>query len=463
MDLQFLFSHAIAKGTKFFIKNISKGGATAAPGFFSLYLDHNILKKLASNLETTILVTGTNGKTTTTRLIGDFLENLGVEFVHNRHGSNLERGLISAFLENTNLSGQSLVKTALFEVDEAAIANVLPKLNPQVLVITNLFRDQLDRYGEVNNIRRIWEKCLKNLPEQTTLILNADDPSLASLGKNASCRVIYFGLSDKNVSLEKVPDTVDNINCPSCRSELKYTRYYISHQGEYSCPVCHFTRAKLDIWAEEIESGSSGSEFVLHYSDKIRVDIKTRLAGLFNVYNILASFGALSALDFNLDTFPLVVKNFKPAFGRAENLEFEGRKVIVTLAKNPTGFNEVIRTFFSRGQQIVLIAINDLIADGRDVSWLWDVDFESVRDFGTKFFISGLRASDMALRLKYADIEMGTVRIEKDLKKALNIALEDILVNETLYVFPTYTAMMELRDALVKGGYAQPFWKPPGI
>ncbi|HEY4694397.1 MAG TPA: MurT ligase domain-containing protein [Candidatus Nanoarchaeia archaeon] len=457
MDLQFLFSHAIAKGTKFFIKNISKGGATAAPGFFSLYLDHNILKKLASNLETTILVTGTNGKTTTTRLIGDFLENLGVEFVHNRHGSNLERGLISAFLENTNLSGQSLVKTALFEVDEAAIANVLPKLNPQVLVITNLFRDQLDRYGEVNNIRRIWEKCLKNLPEQTTLILNADDPSLASLGKNASCRVIYFGLSDKNVSLEKVPDTVDNINCPSCRSELKYTRYYISHQGEYSCPVCHFTRAKLDIWAEEIESGSSGSEFVLHYSDKIRVDIKTRLAGLFNVYNILASFGALSALDFNLDTFPLVVKNFKPAFGRAENLEFEGRKVIVTLAKNPTGFNEVIRTFFSRGQQIVLIAINDLIADGRDVSWLWDVDFESVRDFGTKFFISGLRASDMALRLKYAGIK--NYQVNESLSEALEAALEALPQKDTLLIVPTYTAMLELKKVFAKKGAGGQFWE----
>ncbi len=457
MDLSFLAAHTVAKTTKFLIKNALRGGATAAPGYFALQIDRQILKKLAKNLETTILITGTNGKTTTTRLISSFFDDQNRSFIHNRHGSNLERGLISGFLEQTNSQGETEVKTGLFEVDEAALAAVLPKLSPQTIVITNLFRDQLDRYGEVDSVRKIWEKCINNLDEATNLILNADDPSLAFLGKKANCRVSYFGIDDPSVSLTEVPDAVDNVNCPNCQAKLKYSHYYISHQGAYKCPVCHFERPELTFKAEKITLGKQNSEFTLSDEGKIKLHLETPMTGLFSVYNILAGYGALKSLETNLDLFPKIVHDFKPAFGRAEKLEVAGRKVQVTLAKNPTGFNEVVRTFFHKDGQTVLIAINDLIADGRDVSWLWDVDFEKIVDFDIKFFVGGLRAQDMGLRLKYAGIK--NYQVIESLSECLDAGLNSIPQNDTLLIVPTYTAMLAFKKLFVAKGVGGEFWE----
>lgn len=452
-DLRFQTALFSAKFLKFVI-NKTGGGATAAPGLAGLYIDSAILEKLSSNLETTILVTGTNGKTTTTRLIGDFLEKIGTNYISNRHGSNLERGLISAFLGKISPNGKLKIKTALFEVDEAALGTVISKMHPTILVITNLFRDQLDRYGEIDNIRKIWEKCVEKLDENATLILNGDDPTLAYLGERAACKVIYFGINDKDQLNQVRPLSVDTISCPNCHGELDYSGYFISHQGNYSCQNCSFSKPKLDISADNIKMQDNQSGFNLVSESKSISDLVLKIPGLYNVYNCLAAFTALKTANLSLDSFPKVVSSFKPVFGRAEKLSHQGKNITVALAKNPTGFGEVIKAYLSQKPQTVLIIINDLIADGRDVSWLWDVDFESLKEKGHKFITSGIRGTDMSLRLKYAGLACENV---EKVEKALDLSLG--LANNNLLIIPTYTALLNLKKLFVNKGIGGEFWK----
>ena len=456
MDFRSLAAISSAKIVKLLNKRFGSGG-TAAPGLVSLYLDKNLLKKLTDQLETTLLITGTNGKTTTSRIVGNFLEYKNIDYVHNRHGSNLERGLISAFVDKVGFLGNLTSKLGVFEVDEAALKTVITKTSPKTLTITNLFRDQLDRYGEIDNIKKIWLNVIANLGQEVTLVLNADDPTVAFLGKETKCKVIYFGLDDKKMSLEKPPSAVDSIKCPVCYSDLEYSAYFLSHQGIYKCSSCDFARPKTDIVAKDIKLEKNESELTLEDGKNLSFDLQAKLPGLYNVYNILAAYTTLKAADFELDIFPIILKEFKPVFGRNEKLFFEGRNIVVALAKNPTGFNEIIRTFLNEKEQTVLIAINDLIADGRDVSWLWDVEFEALANQENRYFVSGIRATDMALRLKYAGIKDFTT-IEP-LIDSLEAALDSIPQNDTLVIIPTYTAMLELKRIFEKKGISGHFWE----
>ncbi len=456
MDPRFSLSTAIGKLTSSLLK-LKKSGATAAPGLFSLYLDKNALKKLSGALERTIIVTGTNGKTTTSRVIGSFFDSQQVSYLHNRHGSNLERGLVSALLEQASFGGKVSKKTALFEVDEAALAAVLPKLNPKIVLLTNLFRDQLDRYGEVDNIKRLWQKTLESLKPETVLIVNADDPNLAFLGSQASGKVIYFGISDTQVKQTEVPSSLDVINCPNCGAKLAYSAYYSSHQGDYSCPSCPFKRPDLDFTAKNISLQEAQTQFAINAKETNPVEIKTPLLGLYNIYNLLAAYTVLSSTEANLNLFPKVAETYKTAFGRGEKFSFGDREILVTLAKNPTGFNEILQTFISRPKQTVLILINDKIADGRDVSWLWDVDFEKIVKLEPQILTSGIRGSDMNLRLKYAGIKR--VEYIESSKEAFQKALDLVPKGETLNIIPTYTALLDLKKHLAKKGIGQQFWQ----
>lgn len=456
MDLRLNLSFAAGKLVKSLTKHTGSGG-TAAPGLLATKLDKNILRKFSKQLSKTLLITGTNGKTTTSRLVGENLSALEIPYLHNREGSNLERGLVATFLESANFSGKISSQVGVFEVDEAALALVIPKLAPTVIVIANLFRDQLDRYGEVDNIKRIWTKALANLDETTTLVLNADDPSVAFLGTDLRCKVIHFGLEDTKVALEDQPLAVDSIKCPLCFGDLKYELYYSSHQGKYSCPACGFKRPAVEISAQKIDLGSARSEFTLSDKDDLSIEVETKLPGLYNIYNCLASYTALKAADFPLDKYPLVLKKFNPVFGRGEFLEYKGKKLRLALAKNPSGFNEILRTFLVNFEGTVLLAINDRIADGRDVSWLWDVEFENITNQKIRFIVSGLRATDMALRLKYAGLK--DVQVEENLEEAVELGLSQIPQADTLLVIPTYTAMLKLKHIFAKKGVGGEFWQ----
>jgi len=446
------------KFVKFFIKKLHLGGATAAPGLAALKIDRQLIAKMSKNFpQGSIIITGTNGKTTTSRMLASIFKKQGLEPIHNRTGSNLLRGIASTLIENSNLSGKIKNDIAIWEIDEAVMPQATNQIAPKVIVITNLFRDQLDRFGEVNKLRKIWKDAVKKLNKKDILILNADDPQVASLSQSTKAKVIFFGLSDTNWGSLTLPRVADARFCPSCATPLNYKTVYISHMGDYSCPKCIVRRPKPNIFAQEIQSVEEEKADFRLVTPNGQVEIKLSVGGLYNIYNALAAASAAWTQNINLETIKNGLVNFKAAFGRVEKFEIDGKILWLYLVKNPTGFNEVIKTLFSdREKKDVLIAINDLTADGKDVSWLWDVDFENLQNKTGKIFLTGIRALDMALRLKYAQIGKPAL-VENNLEKALKAGIEQS--EEKLFILPTYTAMLELRKILNKMGHGVKFWE----
>ncbi|HEX7456527.1 MAG TPA: MurT ligase domain-containing protein, partial [Candidatus Nanoarchaeia archaeon] len=418
------------------------------------------LKKLGRYYDGALLVTGTNGKTTTARLIGNILKEAKIAYIHNREGSNLLRGLIGALAENVTLSNKTK-KLALLETDELTIPAATNSIEPRAIVFNNLFRDQLDRYGEVDKIRKIWQKALLQLDPATTLVLNSDDHSVAHLGSSSKARVIYFGIEDDTFSLKKLPHASDFTNCIACGGQLRFDRVYLSHLGKYKCATCGLKRPKPDIYAENILLDEENGFSAKVATPKGSFDLKIGLPGIYNVYNSLAAVSAALALNINLTTIKKGLEGSPAAFGRTEKINLDGKKLFLGLVKNPSGFNEILRLLLSgHNDKYLLIIINDLIADGRDVSWLWDVDFEELfsKKEVRRIRVAGTRAADMALRLKYASTK-AVPRIEENLEQALEVSIEEVPKGETLYVLPTYTALLSLKKILAEKGFGKPFWE----
>lgn len=390
----------LGKAVSYLSRKFNLGSGGTWPGEIALKLDPHILSKVAP--KNVILVAGTNGKTTTSLMIKTILENAGHRVVHNASGANLLNGVVSAIL--TTPTGDY----GVFEVDENTLPQVLKFIKSvKCLVLLNLFRDQLDRYGEVDVIADKWRSALGTLKTPNfKLVLNADDPLIASLGNKNS---MYFGLGDKKLFQESPEHAMDSQFCPNCGNKLAYDGTYYSHIGIWHCSKCGLRRPKPDISAAFYP-----------------------LPGLYNHYNTLAAVAVAKALD-----LPVDLTGFSPAFGRQE--EIAGHKIF--LSKNPAGFNESIRTILSAftrpGLAKVLLVLNDRIPDGRDVSWIWDVDFELLANRCDSVICSGDRAYDLGLRLKYAGIK--NMRIEENLKKA---------VKGADYVLATYSAMLEVRKIL---------------
>jgi len=432
------------------------GGATAAPGLLAEYIDPQALRKLAKSYTSLIFVTGTNGKTTTSRLLGNILTKGGYSFVHNRSGSNLLRGIIGTLIDNV---GNKKANIALLEADEATLPSAIKQTNPNVIIFNNLFRDQLDRYGEVDKIRYIWQKALAHLDPKSVIILNSDDHSVAHLGKGSKATIIYFGLEDKNISIGKPPHASDFTNCIACGKQLTYDEVYMAHLGKYKCPDCGLVRPKPDIFATDIKLLAEKGFEAKIVTPKGEIILKSPLPGLYNVYNCLAAVAAGIVSGISLEKIEDAIELAIPAFGRTEQLELEGKKIYISLVKNPTGFNEVIRTIFQENKKKnLLIAINDLIADGKDVSWLWDVDFEFIMSKIKKIWVSGIRANDMALRLKYTGAKKDII-VDTNLENAIGKALDGTQIGDTLYILPTYTAMLQLKKILANAGVSSNFWE----
>ena len=457
MDPRFLTAKLSAFVLKTSLRLVGRGG-TAAPGLVAGYIDPKSLIKLSNYVSDTVLVTGTNGKTTTARIIGSVLEKSDKKFIHNREGSNLMRGIIGSLISKTPIFPSMEKPIALLEVDEVTLPKVISQTNPRIIVINNLFRDQLDRYGEVETIRKIWVNTLRNLDDSTIVILNSDDPSVAHLGEGLRGRVIYFGIEDKKYILDGLPHASDFTSCIECGTELKYDVVYMSHLGRYKCQKCGLKRPKPDVYAEKIDlKGETGFRAKISTPEG-KFDIKTSIPGLYNVYNSLGAISAALALNISLPKVIQAFKGFEAAFGRTEVIDVAGKKLFLALAKNPTGFNELIRTIFAgRKKKYAFIAVNDLIADGRDVSWLWDVDFELMKGKLEKVWVSGTRGADMSLRLKYADIKVEDYN--SNITKALEDAYTNIPQGETLFVFHTYTPMLAIKKFLSEKGYGERFWE----
>jgi UDP-N-acetylmuramyl tripeptide synthase len=437
-------------------------GGTVLPGLVAQRLDSDLARRLTARLpHGVVLLAGTNGKTTTARMLALALECAGLRVVHNREGANLLSGVSSRLVQAASLSGRLAADVAVMEIDEAAFPQAVRALAPRTVVLHNLFRDQLDRYGEVDAIARRWWEALGALPRSAVAVINADDPRLFALARAlpSGARVLFYSVRDPRHSLERLPHAVDSANCPCCGNPLAYEQLYLSHLGTYRCVQCSFAAPQPQVVARWIElDGIDGVALAIEHGGET-VPLRLNVPGLYNAYNALAAVSAALACGIALTQATAALQGFRAAFGRAERLEHLDRQVAIFLVKNPVGFNEVLRTLFPPGTDLqtapgarLLIAINDLDADGRDVSWLWDVDFEALPERVEWVTVSGIRAHDMALRLKYAGLPLERVHLELDLERALDYALEHTPPGKLLCILPTYTAMLALRRILARRG-----------
>ena len=443
-------------------RRLRAGGGTALPGLIAERIDPGIVGGLAAELGLgSILVTGTNGKTTTSRLLRNIVSAAGMQPVGNAEGSNMMRGVAAALAEAATWRGELPAnegRVGVFEVDEAAMPLIAREVKPRTVVFTNLFRDQLDRYGEVDTVASLWQEAVRGFPENVVLAINADDPSVASLREHATGRVVLYGLDDPGAAGKRVEHAADARWCRTCGEELRYSAVFYGHIGHWSCASCGNARPKPDVVCVAARSTPDEMDCQLR-TPSGPIEARLPLRGVYNVYNALAAAAGAIALEIGNPAIEEGLAQFTAAFGRQERLEIDGRLVEIILAKNPAGLNQVLRTITTDdSQKSVVFFLNDRIADGRDISWIWDVDFELLAGRLRALTVSGTRAWDMALRLKYAGLT-DAPSVERDAARALRSALKQTPDGGTLYVIPTYTAMLEVRNILGRWAGRGAFWQ----
>jgi UDP-N-acetylmuramyl tripeptide synthase len=405
-----------------------------------------------------IVISATNGKTTTAAMASAVLERTGTRLVHNRAGANMAGGVASALLDAAHVGGQMDGDTGLFEVDEFWLPRVADALHPRALLLGNLFRDQLDRYGELDAIADRWAAVVAAQPAGTKLVLNADDPLVADLGTTSE--PVYFGIDDDRLALPALQHAADSKHCRRCGHAYVYDAAYLGHLGRYHCPNCGAHRPEPQVVARDVElHGVRSARFALH-TPVGQAEVDLPLPGLYNVYNALGAAALGFALDVPLDDDVAGLEAVAPAFGRAEVVQAGGRDLVLLLVKNPAGANEVLRTLvLENGQLDLLGLLNDRTADGHDVSWVWDADFELLAPRLRTMTCGGTRAAELAVRMKYAGADPETLRVEHELERALDAALAGGDPARPLYALPTYTALLELRELLVRRGLTSRYWE----
>ncbi len=462
MNLRSLSAIWIAKILVSLSRLTGRGGSTL-PGRIALKIDQRLLARLAAHLPLgTVVISGTNGKTTTAKMLAGIFQAGDRRVTHNRAGANLISGLTSALIASTGWNGRINADVGLLEVDEATMPLAGPDLKPRAAVVTNFFRDQLDRYGELETTVTLVGKGLTHLAPSGITALNADDPFVASLGQAASS-AIFYGLEDESLGLEEVRQTGESKHCRCCGHLYEYQLYYYAHLGKYHCPQCGNHRPQPSVYVDQVlAQDESGSTIRLVTPVGTR-ELRLQVPGLYNIYNAMAATAGAIAMGIGMEAICAGLESTASSFGRMERLQIQERQVFLALVKNPTGFNEVIRTILTGTlRKHLMICINDLYADGTDVSWLWDVDFEQLahqQDQIPLIICSGLRAEEMAVRLKYAGVNIAKIKVENDLKQALILALQQVPQGELLYILPTYTAMLNMRRILHNQGLVPAFWE----
>ncbi len=447
---------ALARFVRAMSRRLGRGGGTTLPGRLLLRLDKRAIARLGGRLEGgTVLLSATNGKTTTASMIAGIFERGGRPVVRNAAGSNMHWGIATSLID----AGRRPGELGLFEVDEAWLPAVAQELVPQTFVLCNLFRDQLDRYGELELLADRWAALVDDRAGSARFVLNADDPLVADLGRERP-GVVYFGVADDSQALPELQHAADSKHCRNCGTPYEYEAIYLGHLGRYRCPGCGRRRPEPSVVAERVElDGMSGSRMSLR-TPAGPADIRLPLPGLYNVYNAVAAAAAALELGASLDQVKASLEAQAAAFGRVETIAVDGREVSILLVKNPAGANEVLRTLTLEGRELDLwIALNDKIADGRDVSWIWDADFELLAGHVRRATCSGTRAEEMALRLKYAGIDAELV-VDRDLGRSLDSAVAAVPAKKgpvPVFALPTYTALLELRDLLAERGLARPW------
>ncbi len=433
------------------------GGGTSAPGKLLLRLAPGAIASLGGRLARgSVLISATNGKTTTATMAAAVLERAGIELVHNQAGANMAGGVATTLLDAAGPRGGIAGELGLFEVDELWLESVASELHPRTIVLGNLFRDQLDRFGELEKIAESWAGVLGR--EAARAVLAADDPLVADLGRDRT-DAIFFGVEDPAVALPGMAHAADARHCRRCGAPYVFDAVFLGHLGHYHCGSCGQRRPTPAVSAREVVlEGVRSSRFTLTTpagSEPVRL----ALPGLYNIYNALAAAALATALEVPLATIVIGLEATAPAFGRGETVALSpsGRELRIMLVKNPAGANEVLRTLaLEPGEHDLLGVLNDQIADGRDVSWIWDADFELLAPRIGRATCSGSRAADLATRLKYAGVAEARIAVEPELAPALERAAAE--GSGPLYALPTYTAMLALRALLVRRGEAERSW-----
>jgi len=450
---------AAAKAVGALARRAGRGGGTSLPGKLLTRLEPHAIGLLAARLERgSVVVSATNGKTTTAAMLAAILERGGTRLVHNRAGANMAGGVASALAGAARRGGRELTgQLGLFEVDEFWLGPVVEELDPRALLLANLFRDQLDRYGELETIADRWAAVTAARARRGVLVLNADDPLVADLGRGVPDPV-YFGVDDDALAQPELQHASDSKHCRRCGAPYVYDAIYLGHLGHYHCERCGARRPVPTVTAAGVElNGTRSAAFTLA-TPAGTTRVKLPLPGLYNVYNALGAAALALALGAPLADVAGGLEAVRPAFGRAETVTLGGRETSILLVKNPAGANEVLRTLALEGAELdVLGILNDRIADGRDVSWVWDADWELIAPRLRRMTCAGTRAAELALRLKYAGADPERLRVQEELPAALDTALAD--GSGPLYALPTYTALLELRDLLARRGAVKGHWR----
>jgi len=482
---------ALARGVGT-LSRLRGGGGTSAPGKVLMRLSPGALAALGARLSRgSVLVSATNGKTTTTTMLASILERAGIPLVHNHAGANMAGGIATTLLDAARPGGAMAGELGVFEVDELWLGSLARQLQPRAILLGNLFRDQLDRYGELETIAERWREALGEHP-RATLVLNADDPLVADLGRTLEgtpsdgthpgghtlrqagrqageggrAGIVYFGVDDDSLALAGLAHATDAKHCRRCGAPYVFDAVYLGHLGHYHCASCGQRRPAPAVSARDVRlQGVRAARFTLR-TPTGEAEVSLALPGLYNVYNALAAAALASALEVELATIVAGLQHTQAAFGRAERVTLDRaqRELRILLVKNPAGANEVLRTLaLEPGEHDLLGVLNDHIADGRDVSWIWDADFELLAGRVRSVMCSGTRASDLATRLKYAGIDPARIHVREALSEALDMAAADRAQDADgppapLFALPTYTAMLALRELLVARGEAGSAW-----
>ncbi|HEX4107786.1 MAG TPA: Mur ligase family protein [Solirubrobacteraceae bacterium] len=435
------------------------GGATSLPGKVLLRACPGGVGALGRRLpEGNVLLSATNGKTTTSALAAGILRRAGHRLVHNHSGANMAGGIASTLLAASRSRGRMTGELGLFEVDEFWLEQLSDALSPRAIVLSNLFRDQLDRYGELDTIAERWAALAART--SATLVLGADDPLIADLGRGLEREPLWFGIEDDRIALPRLSHASDSAHCRRCGHPYHYEAIYLGHLGRYRCPNCGQGRPRPAVYARDVVlEGVRASRFEL-VTPAGAATVQLPLPGLYNLCNALAAAALAHQLGVALEVIVAGLQDTAPAFGRGETLIADGRELRILLVKNPAGANEVLRTLaLEPGEHDLLVVLNDQIADGRDVSWVWDADFETLAGRLRRVTCSGTRAAELALRLKYAGVPEDRITMIGELRPALEHALADRPpAAAPLYALPTYTAMLALRELLVARGEARSSW-----
>jgi lipid II isoglutaminyl synthase (glutamine-hydrolysing) len=441
---------AAARAVAALSRRVGAGAGMTVPGKLLSKLDPGAIDKLAARLPGgTAVVSATNGKTTTSAMVAEILRPR-FRLAHNHSGANLVSGVASTLLSVGD------AELGLLEVDEGALPEVVRRVRPRAVLLGNLFRDQLDRYGELELVAERWRGAVGELPSTTTVVLNADDPQVGSLREDA----VHYGLDDPAVARPALQHAADSKYCIRCGTPYLYAAAYVGHLGDYHCPNCGHARPALQVSARSIElEGLERAAFDLVTPEETR-RVELTLPGLYNVYNALGAATLARSLGASLDEIVAGLARFGAAFGRFERIAVNGKQLLLLLIKNPAGANEAVRTLVDgRAPRLAVVALNDAIADGRDVSWIWDVDFEPLLVGLDTVVVSGGRAAELALRCKYGGLDDSKIEVEPDLARAIDRGLELTPDGGELVVLPTYTAMLALQRVIVERGLAKNYWE----